>query len=407
MSAPHSPTAPASRITAIDTLRGFALLGILIMNIQGFSMAYAAYSDPSAQMDLSGINWWVWALGHAFADLKFMAIFSMLFGAGILLLTERREAQGGATFGLHYTRNFWLLIFGLIHAYFIWYGDILVTYALAGFLVYWARQLSASWLIALGICALSVAPGLSLLGGWAAQMEGASAVQQLTKGFTTSPAQVTLETWAYLGSWADAHAMRVSTTLGMHAEAIPFYLIWRAGGLMLIGMALYKLGVLTAARSAAFYTWLILIGFAIGLPLVTLSVLRNSAAEWAPIYSQFGTGLLYNYIGSIAIAHAYIGIVMRLALSGKLLAMQTRLASVGRMAFTNYILQSLICTFIFYGFGLGLFGSVERWGQVLVVLAIWALQLLISPIWLRHFRFGPLEWFWRTLTYLKLQPMRR
>ena len=136
-----APTRPAERIVAIDLLRGFALLGILIMNIQGFAMPAAAYGNPTVYGDLSGTNRWVWTLSHIFADQKFMTIFSLLFGAGILLITEKLDARGQRAWTIHYRRTFWLLIIGLAHAYLLWSGDILVIYALCGFWVYWLRKL--------------------------------------------------------------------------------------------------------------------------------------------------------------------------------------------------------------------------------------------------------------------------
>ncbi len=402
-----APIAADQRIQSIDTLRGFALLGILVMNIQSFAMIEAAYFDPSRHMDLDGVNWWVWAVSHALADSKFMSIFSMLFGAGIIVLTERREAAGQAVWGLHLRRNLWLLAFGLMHACLIWYGDILVTYALCALLVFWFRNFSVCWLLVLGGLVLCVAPLLGLLAGADIASAPAPIRDEIVRGFAPSKAHVVYEIAAYRSNWVDALRVRLMTLQGMYTEALPFYLVWRAGGLMLIGMALFKAGVLSASRSAAFYNRLILGGFIIGLPLVVLSVVQNAAAEWHPLFSLLGVGSLYNYVGSLGMAAAYIGVVMRLAQSGVWGAMQRRLAAVGRMAFTNYIAQSLICTFVFYGFGLGLFGSVERWGQVLIVLGVWALQLIISPLWLARYRFGPLEWLWRSLTYFKRQPMRR
>jgi uncharacterized membrane protein YeiB len=169
-SAAH-PTSSSQRLASLDVLRGFALLGILIMNIQGFAMISAAYSNPSLHMDLSGLNWWVWALSHAFADMKFMAIFSILFGAGIILATKRRDAAGRSSFAFFYRRNGWLLMFGVIHAYLIWFGDILVAYAVAAFVVFWFRGFRVRWLFLTGVIMLSVAPALSIVGLWLSSEE--------------------------------------------------------------------------------------------------------------------------------------------------------------------------------------------------------------------------------------------
>jgi uncharacterized protein len=150
-----------------------------------------------------------------------------------------------------------------------------------------------------------------------------------------------------------------------------------------------------------------LVGGVIGLPLVVLSAVMLSARVWDPLFALVGPGQLLNYIGSLGIAAAYIALIMRLVQSKLWPTFQHCLAAVGQLAFTNYILQSMLCTAIFYGFGLGLFGQVERWGQVLIVVLVWVLQLALSPLWLKRFRFGPLEWLWRSLAYFKVQPFRR
>lgn len=401
------PTQGKNRIAALDVLRGFAFLGIFVMNVQGMAMVRDAYFMPSAHMDLTGINWAIWVAGHMFADMKFMALFSMLFGAEIIVMADERAAKGLPTTKFRYTRNAWLLVFGLIHAYFIWAGDILVTYALCAFVVFWFRNLSAVKLLAFGAGLLAIGVTVCLLAGYSVQCAPPDVTEEVRASMISTVAGKTAEVAAYIGSWNDAHAVRVADAFSLQTEGFAFFLFWRAGGLMLIGMGLFKMGVLSTSRTPAFYTKMILIGFGLGLPLVYVGVTQNAARNGDPLYSMIGPGMLFNYFGSLFIAAAYIGLIMRVVQSGVLSSLQARLAAVGRMAFTNYIAQSVIGTFIFYGFGLGLFGSVERWGQVLIVLAVWAFQLWLSPLWLRHYRFGPLEWLWRSLTYMKWQSMRR
>jgi len=150
------------------------------------------------------------------------------------------------------------------------------------------------------------------------------------------------------------------------------------------------------------------IGFGIGIPVVSWGVIENFANNWSMDFARF-FGFQFNYWGSLFVAAGYIGMVMLICQSkSKKTAAYTRpFAAAGRMAFTNYLVQTIICTLVFYGHGLGLFGRMERIGQILLVFVIWVLQLIISPIWLRHFKFGPAEWLWRSLTYKKFQPMRR
>jgi uncharacterized protein len=397
----RTPISEHHRLSSIDTLRGFALLGILVMNIQSFAMISAAYTFPNLHMDISGVNQVIWTLSHIFADLKFMAIFSMLFGAGVILATQRRDQAGKRTWTYHYARTFWLLIFGMIHAYFIWYGDILVTYALCGFVVYWFRNFSAPLLFFIGGISLLIA----LLIMMSAGVAPADVQQGILRDFVPHTAEIDREIAAYRGTWSDVQNARLIEVLDIQFAGIPFFLFWRAGGLMLIGMALFKLGVFSTTSSFKFYIRLLGVSGLIGFPLVAHSAVQLIGHNWDPSFSLLQHGGVYNYLGSIGVALFYVGGIMLIAKKTIWHALQTRLAAVGRMAFTNYILQSVIATGLFYGYGFGLFGAVERWGQFLIVLIIWAFQLWMSPVWLSKFRFGPLEWLWRSLTYFKFQAM--
>ena len=162
----NAPTAPSERIIAIDALRGFAVLGILIMNIQIFAMIEASYLNPTAYGDLTGINKWVSVFSHLFADQKLLTIFSILFGAGIVLMTGRVEGKGGSAVGLHYRRTLWLILIGMLHAYLLWYGDILVAYGLCALVVFFFRKVSPRWLLPIGILTISVASLIFLFSGW-------------------------------------------------------------------------------------------------------------------------------------------------------------------------------------------------------------------------------------------------
>ncbi|MBK8900208.1 MAG: DUF418 domain-containing protein [Anaerolineaceae bacterium] len=401
----NKPVMPQERIVALDFLRGFALLGILIMNIQSFAMPEAAYFNPTAYGDFTGLNRWVWILSHLFADSKFMTIFSILYGAGIVLITTKVEENNQRSAGLHYKRTFWLLVIGLIHAYLLWYGDILVTYALVAMVVYWFRKLSPRWLIGLGIAAFSVSTLLQLgMLGTLANFPP-ELVADFQADWLPGAEEIAWETAVYQSSWLEQLAHRVPASVEMQTLAFLFWGGWRAGGLMLLGMALFKLGVLTAECSTRFYRSLLIAGFGLGFPLVSLGLVRNFAAGWTLEYSRF-VGSQFNYWGSLGVSLGYIALVMLVAKSGRWPQVIRPLAAVGRTALSNYLFQTIAATFIFYGHGLGLFGQVERTGQLLIVLAIWAVQLTLSTLWLRRFRFGPAEWLWRSLTYGRWQPLR-
>jgi uncharacterized protein len=402
-----SPVTETERISSIDTLRGFAVLGILAMNIQSFAMPGAAYMNPTAYGDLSGANFWTWLASHVLFDQKFMTIFSLLFGAGIVLLTSRVEARGGSPARIHYRRMMWLLMFGLLHAYLLWYGDILVLYALCGMLVYKCRKLSPRTLLIAGLVTIAVAFAVSLFSGWSMQFWPPEQIAKFTEeNWRPGPERIARELAAYRGGWLEQMAHRVPSAFFFQVFLFFIWGLWRAGGLMLVGMGLFKLGVLSAARSRAFYARLFAAGALLGLPIVLYGVHRNFAAGWNVRFSFF-FGSQYNYWGSILVSLGWLGIVL-LACKAPALGLVTRpLAAVGRMAFTNYLVQTFICTTLFYGHGFGLFGSVPRIGQLGIVAAIWALQLSVSPIWLRYFHLGPFEWLWRSLTYWEPQPFRR
>ena len=284
---------------------------------------------------------------------------------------------------------------------FFWYGDILVTYALCGFVVYWFRNLSAPALFLIGCISLLVA----LLIMMSAGVVPLDVQQGILEDFVLNPADIDREIAAYRGTWFDVQNARLIEALDIQFAGIPFFLFWRAGGLMLIGMALFKLGVFSATRSIKFYTRLVGVSGLISFPLVACSAVQVIGHDWDPSFRLLQHRGVYNYVGSIGVALFYVGCIMLISRTGIWHTMQARLAAVGRMAFTNYILQFVIATGLFYRYGFGLFGSVERWGQFLIVLIIWVFQLWISPIWLSKFRFGPLEWLWRSLTYFKFQPM--
>lgn len=400
------PVGRAERIVSLDVLRGFALLGILVVNVVSFSMISATYLNPTAQGELSGANYWVWLLTHVLVDTKFMSIFSMLFGAGIVLMAERAEAAGRSGMGLHFRRMFWLMLFGLLHAHLLWYGDILFLYGVCGFVVYWFRRRRPAFLLIAAFAFLGVGTGISLLSGWSMPYWPDEQLAEITMDWEPSPAVIEAELAAYRGDWLQQMAHRVPAAIEFETLILLVWGFWRAGGMMLLGMALFKMGVFSDQRSRRSYLLWGAAAFLIGVPAILYGVRQNVAANWEARYSFF-FGPLYNYWASILVSLGYVGLVMLVCRSGTAKAVQRVLAAVGQTALSNYLFQTIICTTVFYGHGLGWFGTVERVGQLGIVIAVWTLQLVVSPIWIRHFRFGPFEWLWRTLSYLRLQPMRR
>ena len=400
------PTQGKERIIALDILRGFAIMGILVMNIQSFAMPEAAYLNPTAYGDLYGMNKWVWVLSHIFADQKFMTLFSLMYGAGIVLVTQNAEKRTGKSAGLHYRRTFWLLVIGLMHAHLIWYGDILVAYALCALLMYLFRRMRSRYLLVIGVLWMSVHSLLYLGFGSTVQYWPPESVEAARESWQPTEEALRQEIAAYLGTWSEQFEQRTESALMLETSVFLMIFLWRAGGLMLVGMALYKLGVLTASKSRRFYLRGWLVSWLIGLPVIIYGLYRHFEAGWTLEYSMF-IGSQFNYWGSLFVAFGWLCIVMLVTKSNALKGLRNRLAAVGRSALTNYIFQSVICTFIFYGFGLGFFGSIDRTGQILIVLLVWAIQLFLSPWWLSRYKFGPLEWAWRSLTYMQRQTFRR
>ncbi len=401
-----NPTRSTERIQALDVLRGFAILGILIMNIQSFSMPGAAYTNPAAYGDLNGINKWVWIISHVFADQKFMSIFSILFGAGVVLVTDRAEERTGKSAGLHYKRNFGLLIIGLIHAHLIWYGDILVAYSICAFLVYLLRKKSPRSLLILGIILMSVHTLIYLFFGFTMPNWPEESIAGVQSSWSPSMELINAEIAAITGTLSEQISQNSESAIMLETFVFLILMGWRAGGLMLVGMAFYKLGILSASKSISFYRKMLIFCGIPGLVLIIYGVFQNFNAGWSHDYSMF-IGSQWNYWGSYLLCMAYIAGLMLFVKSNMATKLKARLAAIGQMALTNYISQSIICVLIFYGIGFGLFGQVDRWGQLLIVLAVWVLQLAWSRPWLKKFRFGPLEWLWRSMTYGKRQQMVR
>ena len=400
------PVSRSDRIISIDVLRGFAVLGILAMNIQSFSMIGAAYLNPYAYGDLTGANYGVWFLSHLLADSKFMTIFSLLFGAGVVLMASRREAKGRPTVGVHYRRMFWLILIGFVHGRFLWFGDILFVYGMCGLWIYLFRWRSPKFLLIAGVLLVAVGSFVTLFYQVTIPYWPPGTIEEVEQDWwRPADGVVQDELDAYRGGWSEQQPHRAASSLYMQTSHFLSETLWRAGGLMLVGMALFKLGVFGAGLPRRTYLWMIGLGFGLGLPIVVAGVWYCEVRAW-DIGSAFFAGSQFNYWGSLLVAAGWIGAVMLVCQKGSFQPLTRRLAAVGQMALSCYLLQTIICTTIFYGHGLGLYGSVSRVGQAMIVAAVWAALLVFCQFWLKRFRFGPFEWLWRSLTYMKLQPMR-
>ena len=398
-------TGPAvERITPIDVLRGFALLGILVMNIQSFSMPDAAYLNPSAYGDLTGANRLVWIIGHLLTDEKMFGIFSMLFGAGILLMTGRIERRGGRPGAVHYRRMAWLTLFGLLHGHLLWSGDILWFYGLGGMVAYLFRNRSPRALVASAMVFFAIGSAVFVaIGLLVAQLPAAAFEAFAQENWRPTAAMIADEIATFRSGWLQQMPVRSGEALFMETFIFGVLLGWKTIGNMLLGMALFKWRVVTGEQPRPVYQRMAVTGFLVGLPIVAFGIWRNFAAGWDARYSFF-FGSQFNYWGSIVVDMGWIGAVMLACSSTGLAGLKAALAALGRTAFSSYILQTLICSALFYGNGLGLFGAVSRVQQISIVVAIWIVQLVLAPLWIRRFAYGPLEWLWRSLTYWQRMP---
>ena len=415
------PVAEADRIASLDVLRGFALLGILLLNIIGFGMVSTAYSVPAEAME-SALDVGIWASVDLFAEGAMRALFSILFGAGVVLFATGASAKGAGT---HYRRNFWLLVFGLFDAYvLLWNGDILINYALGGAVLYLVRNAppkrlaiaAASIVVLMSLFHLATNFGLSLareasvaVAAGETNPDAVAAAKQWDSFYadqTLSEAERADELEARTQSYASAFAFNVEYMTYTLVFVLPVYLFWDALAMMLLGMAWFKWGVLQGKISDRACWRLAIGGFAIGLTVNGYEVTRTLANDF-DILNHFAQLQWTYHIGRLGMAMGYIGLFLLLLRFGRAPGLMTRFAAVGRMALTNYLMHSLICLIIFTGAGFALVDQLTRAQLYLVVLGIWVLQMILSPWWLARFTYGPVEYLWRYLTYGAAPRLRR
>ena len=397
-------TANTDRISQLDILRGVALLGILVMNMISFGLPGAHYFNPLAEGPLDGLDRAAFLFSEVFANEKFMGMFSVLFGAGVVLFTDRIEARGKSAAAWHCRRNFWLLLIGLAHAYLLWSGDILVTYAVCAIWLFLFRRWSVRGLLIASGTILSLMMLSNLFFGFSMGHWPPEDVADLLAFWSPDATNIAHEVATMRGSWLEQMSLRIPSSIELQTTLMPF-VAPRATGMMLLGMALYKSGVLTGKMNRAWNGRLALMGLSVGTLISAFGAWQNAAHGWDLEYSFF-IGSQYRTLGMVALVLGYIGSVLWLCKGRSGQWMERWLAPVGRMALTNYLTQTILATSVMYGHGLGWFDTLGRAGMWGIILPIWGLQVLWSKWWLERFQFGPFEWLWRTATYWKAQPLR-
>lgn len=423
-----APIMQSDRIQSLDIMRGIVLFGILLMNINGMGLAHA-YEDPTVSGGSTGWDLYTWITTNLFFEGTMRALFSLLFGVGMFVLLDRLEKKGAGinAANIYFRRLTWLLVFGLIHAYLLlWVGEILYSYALMGFLVFSFRNMAAKKLILVAAFLFSA----GAFWNYADYRKDVKLVEQvsLIKSLKAEGKPLTKELQEADQKWQKHEAERSAAGVEEHNTNMrkgylhvvgflaPFNMFtdehWTYRydpfdvlSMMLLGIALFKLNVLSAQKSYRFYCLMALIGYAIGLSInyyeVTMIINSNFS------FLGFSKSKLTYDAGRIPIAMGHIATIMLLCKLPVLQWLKSRLAAVGKMALTNYIMHSVIAMFFFTGAGLGMFGKLQRHELLYVVFSIWIFQLIISPIWLKYFQYGPLEWLWRNLSYQKMHAFRK
>ena len=369
------PVAESTRITSLDLIRGVAVLGILLMNAVSFKFGHVPYWNLSAGGSETWLDWAVGIFGEIFVDQKFMGLFSLLFGAGIMLFIERAHARGGLAVRLNLWRNVLLLAIGLLHVQ-LWDGDVLMIYALSAFVLLALRKLPSRSLVAIGavLFLLPIANDF-----W----------MQSIANSTDSP---------LTGIWTNPGA-DIEEVIGLTPA---FNYAMRGLGMILMGAGLYRLGFMNGGMSTCAYRAVAIVGIGSGLSLAALGVVLVAANDFSKEVAFIGN--IPNNLGTIPASLGYMSLII-LWNQGSDNWLKRRLRAVGRMALTNYLAQSILGVLVLSVVLSDV--TVNRAGVLLFVLAVWAVQLWWSQTWLDRYRFGPAEWLWRVATYRRAQPLRR
>jgi uncharacterized protein len=404
--------ATARHIT-LDALRGFAVMGILAMNIVAFAAPEAASLKPALEGSPTPADIGSWVASFVLFDGKMRGLFSLLFGASMLLIVERAEAKGENPGYVHFRRMAWLAVFGLAHFLFIWWGDILFLYAAIGCIAFLFRAQESRVLIMLavviytiGFVLMALMTGSMWLVAFAAQAPNAD--PELVRSYADMLKEISgsaREFSVYSGRYADIVTYRGTVQWAQpfagiatnFCETLPF---------MMIGMALFKNGFLTGEWNGARYRTWALAGIGLGgIGYVLFAAL--AIAHNFNILLIVNMVIAWSYPFRLMMILGYAAALILLVKATCNSAFMARVAATGRSAFSNYLGTSIIMTTIFYGYGFGLFGKVERPALWLFVIGAWLAMLLWSKPWLDRFHYGPMEWLWRSLARMQLQPMRR
>ncbi len=390
------PVPGTDRITSLDLIRGVAVLGILMMNAVSFKYGLAPYLNLSAGGSETWLDWAIGLFGEIFIDQKFMGLFSLLFGAGIMLFIERAETREAHPIRLNLWRNALLLGIGILHALF-WDGDVLVVYAVSAFFLVALRKLSSRWLIAIGALVFLLSVPNALLIQHIANIADtplAGVWEPMGKKAVWTP------WWISLG---DAPEPKAGSSVVESIEGLLAAGYFARGlGLILMGAGLYRLGFMNGSMTTKAYKTTAAIGLGFGLPLAVVGVIVTALGNYSREVAFIGQ--IPNTLGTIPASLGYMSLII-LWDQRTSNWLKRRLLAAGRMALTNYLSQTILGVLLLTVLLSDV--AVSRTGILVFCLAVWVLQLWWSQAWLNRFRFGPAEWVWRVATYRRSQRLRR
>ncbi|MCK5134997.1 MAG: DUF418 domain-containing protein [Bacteroidales bacterium] len=415
------PVRAQERINSVDVLRGVALLGILLMNVVSLSLPDPAYWDPSGHGGDSGWNLRIFFINNLLIEGTMRGIFSMLFGAGVILFTAVKEEKGG---GLEianawYRRTIWLILFGIIHAYFLIFpGEVLFYYGIVGLFLFPVRKVPPARLVLFSAFLIMVLVLIKIADYHDVKRiyeETIVAEEMLAGGEEITADQYeSMNTWYYkLASYKPDAASRERVISSMRSGYFPAFktmapyvrfmqteYFYRNGfldalSMMLLGMALFRWRIFHGEKKYRFYGLMVLLGYGIGIPVNWYETTTYIQSQF-DLITYFRLNQTYD-LGRLTLTMGHVGLIMICIKLNFLKVLKRAIAAVGRMALTNYVMHSFIATIVFIAFRQ--YGQWQRYELYYLVAGIWLFQLIFSPLWLKYFRFGPLEWIWRRLTY--------
>lgn len=418
---PPGPVASGERVDAIDAVRGVALLGILLVNVHFFAIPLGEAFSPMMPAGATRLDQAAFLFVKIFCEGKFYPLFSLLFGVGLAIQFLRSRARGASFWGRGIRRLVFLGCVGACHGVLIWAGDILLLYSIVGMLFLLLVRLPARWLFVIGgflwgtgITFFGALTLMAVLTGGAQHApfdaSGLSPAETLYRGFTAGvlldpshPQFAEIERAVYpAGTFAEVTLVRtISYTLFLLFSVVGF--AWQIGAMFLFGAGLLKSGAFDPGRERVLRR-LVVVGLCLGLPASAALALFGATATDPKLASIAAAGML---LAGPPVSGMYLGGIVLLYRAWAGGGFLRFLAPVGRMAMTNYLLASIAGTFVFYHWGLGQFGTWTHAERLVLVAAIYLPQVALSNLWLARFQFGPMEWLWRSFTYLRFQPIGR